>query len=243
MGGDGAYCSPRRGRLVRRPAVTARGGMLTPAWGPRGPKPALRCFAAGWGRAGFVSRRRRRATGASAPSELRPPQSPRRALGAPVRGLSRRFCPQAKRRDPSEWQWGCGQARIAPSATGVRDGAARRCPPAPCPGQSAGAVRLGSFPRQVVRDCVRSPPPALVLRPSNGDAVTLVTVARFPHEKSQSAGQATSHFLWGTTLGTLPRRRSGGNCIATPPAWPHRALPSAAQALGRRYFAEHHVGE
>ena len=28
--------------LVSRPAVTARGGMLTPAWGPCGPKPALR---------------------------------------------------------------------------------------------------------------------------------------------------------------------------------------------------------
>jgi len=76
--------------------------MLTPASGPRSPNPALRCFAAGWGRAEFASWGRRRATGASAPAELRPPQNPRRVLGTPVRSFSRRFYQRAKRRAPRD---------------------------------------------------------------------------------------------------------------------------------------------
>ena len=82
--GAGPSAPAARVPLVSRPAVTARGGMLAPRRG----------------RAVFASRGRRRATGASAPAELRPPQNPRRVLGTPVRGLARRFCPQAKRRDP-----------------------------------------------------------------------------------------------------------------------------------------------
>ncbi|HVA63840.1 MAG TPA: hypothetical protein VNF74_08960, partial [Terriglobales bacterium] len=40
--GAGPYAAAPRIPLVSRPAVTARGGMLAPAWGPLGPKSALR---------------------------------------------------------------------------------------------------------------------------------------------------------------------------------------------------------
>ena len=72
--GAGPCAASPRVPLVCRPAGTARGRMLAPTWGPRCPKPALRCFAAGWGRAVFASRGRRRAAGASAPAKLRPPR-------------------------------------------------------------------------------------------------------------------------------------------------------------------------
>ncbi len=62
--------------------------MLASAWGPHGPKSALRRFAAWWGRAEFISQGRRRASGASAPAECR--------------GHSHRFCRQARRRDPRD---------------------------------------------------------------------------------------------------------------------------------------------
>ena len=91
-----AVAAPGRLRRASRLCAGRLGGPAAPS--RRGAASLMGC----WGRAAFSSRGRRRATGASAPAELRPPRDPRRVAGAPVRSLSRRFSPLAKRRDPRE---------------------------------------------------------------------------------------------------------------------------------------------
>ncbi len=77
--------------------------MLTPAWGPGGPQSALRGFADGLlgpRRIRFPEAQTRH--GRVCPCGITTTPGPAAGPGAPVRSLWRRFCPQAKRRDPRD---------------------------------------------------------------------------------------------------------------------------------------------